>query len=94
MGSSFEVYEVTANNDLELEVKYVSLVEKALYDHGHSGYSGTIAESPGLTVVTEYSGDSVSSEEYIMENAKKWENSLAIQIKGSNRWLIGGWYSS
>ena len=34
----------------DLRKRHDKMVEQAQYDHGHSGYSGTIAESQGLKV--------------------------------------------
>lgn len=93
MGASTETYKVKAKNERELKAEYQALVETCLYDHGHSGYTGTIAESPGLDILKiELTTD--EAENYIFENAKKWENSLAIKIiDKDNEWLIGGCYS-
>lgn len=94
MGAEFQTYEVTAKDKKELKKKYNALVKEALYDHGHSGYTGSIAESAGLTIVEEELSEE-EAETYIDENAKKWENTLAVKIKDKeDQWLIGGVYSS
>ena len=94
MGANTETYNVRAKDQKTLKLEYLTLQENALYDNGHSGYTGTIAESPGLTVLNiELTVD--EAEDYIFENAKKWENSLAIKIKDTkDQWMIGGCYSS
>jgi hypothetical protein len=49
-------------------------IKEALHDHGHRGYSGTIAEN--------------EAEEYINENADKWGPALIIKIPDG--FVIGG----
>lgn len=94
MGAEFETYKVKAKNSNELKKEYESLVEQAQYDHGHSGYTGSIAESAGLTISSEELSEE-EAEEFIDNNTKKWGNSLAVKIKDTeDQWLIGGIYSS
>lgn len=95
MGATFETYivkNIKSNPDLEKE--HDRLREEAQYDHGHSGYSGTIAESPGLTIISLPYNTKEDAEEGIHEQARKWKNSLAATWKGAEgEWLIGGVYS-
>ena len=91
MGATVEVYTVKCKKN-ELKEKANELRNEARYDHGHSGYSGTIAEDNGqLTIYSEVMTER-EAEDHIYENAQKWENSLAIPL-GNDVWMIGGCYS-
>jgi len=94
MGAETRTYSVEAENDGELKEKYEGLVAEACYEHGHGGYTGTIAESQGLTITEQILSENEACD-YIEEHAEKWENSLAIKIRDTNHtYLIGGVYSS
>lgn len=83
--------------------------EQALYDHGHSGYSGTIAEKHEFTVLQRepmYLNEA-HTKAYELINAydyrinDKWGPAGAIPIKddddskpGIIGWLFFGWASS
>lgn len=93
MGASVEFYKVKAKNVSDLQVKYAELVQDALYDHGHLGYSGSIAESGGLRILT-ISMTEDEAEDYIEKNAQKWGDTLAIPVKEKEDvWVLGGCYS-
>lgn len=77
----------------QVEKAHDQLVKQAQYDHGHAGYSGTFAESPGVTVSSLEFDNEEEAEEYLNENTKKWENAIAVRIKGTDTWVIGGVFS-
>lgn len=93
MGAATEFYEVKCKES-ELDKQAKKLRKDACYDHGHSGYTGTIAEDSGnLTIVQDVMSYN-EAEEYIYEIAEKWENSIAVPLnKDKTEWLIGGCYS-
>lgn len=94
MGAENQDYKVKANNVSELERKYDQLVSQALHMNGHGGYSGSIAESAGLEVSEFEANTEDEAQDYIFSNAKKWDNSIAVRIKNTDTWIIGGCYSS
>jgi hypothetical protein len=94
MGAEFMTETITAKTSKEVKAKHDELVERDQYDHGHAGYSGTFAESPGVTISDYEAKDAEDAEQYIDDNAKKWENSIAVRIKGTDEWVIGGVFSS
>lgn len=94
MGAEFCCETITAKTAKQVKTKHDELVKQAQYDNGHSGYSGSFAESPGVTVSDQEFDDIEAAEEYIDETAKKWENSIAVRIKGTDTWVIGGVFSS
>lgn len=93
---SFEVADPTPDNIMDEAER---LIEQAKYDHGHSGYSGTIAECPSA----EYHEIRKSADEawsYFFEHpnggvAKKWENMIVVQDdKNDNLFHYGAVCSS
>jgi len=94
MGAEVNYYEVKCKKS-ELNNEANDLREQCQYDHGHSGYTGTIAEDNGKLTVIETPMTLDDAENYIDENAQKWKSSIAIKIADNeNLWLIGGVYSS
>ncbi len=94
MGAEFICEKVQAKNKIDLIKIHDSLVKQAKYDYGHSGYTGSFAESPGLTIAAIEFESENGAEEYLCNHAKKWENSIAVKIKNTEYWLIGGVFSS
>lgn len=94
MGAEFVTETITAKTAKQVEKKHDELVEQAQYDHGHAGYTGSFAESPGVTIATYEAKDEDDAEQYIDDNANKWENSIAVRVKGTDTWVIGGVFSS
>lgn len=76
------------------------LVEEALYEYGHSGYSGTIAEkaAPGFTMARDSAMDQEDAEiiaERLSDDkySDKGGPAGCIPLK-DGRWLFFGWASS
>lgn len=68
----------------------------ALHEYGHGGYTGTIAESTGLTITNKVFKDRDAAESWLEENAEKWGDTLAVRVEpeeGKPFWLFGGEYS-
>lgn len=95
MGASqFIVYEVgdTAKD------AFNNAVAEAQYDHGHSGYSGTIAEKDSFTEVpkpTTFSGDWEVHDDPLLEMQfdDKWGPAGCFKVK-EGQWCFFGWASS
>lgn len=74
-------------------------VKKAQYDHGHAGYSGTIAEKSEFTVIpcpegrkpSDYAEELLEKEDPRVNG--KWGPAGCIKI-ADGRWLFFGWASS
>lgn len=72
--------------------------EDALYDYGHSGYTGTIAEKHKFTVIplpegksaAQYANELIDADDKRIED--KWGPAGAIQIDKES-WLFFGWAS-
>lgn len=75
-----------------LQENYRKLYEQALYDHGHSGYSGSFAEKPDV----EIRKPPIDKKYWDLEKAKedsqdndKWGPSWAYQLDKDTFWLGG-----
>ena len=71
--------------------------ETCRYDHGHSGYSGTMAEADGCRVTDEEFISEHDAEDWLEENAQKWGPALVVSVILKDQepyWLFGAWCSS
>lgn len=79
---------------------YRELVEKAEWDYGHSGYSGTIAESSGVVLakgsepMTLLEAEALADEmlRNYDDQIEKWGPAVAIPVDDGS-WLFVGCYS-
>lgn len=79
-------------------------VEQARYDHGHAGYTGTIAEKPGFFIVHSAPMDDDAAHalaESRIDDNEKWGDAFCIPLTdrgeskdGKRRFLFFGWASS
>ena len=82
------------------------LYDQAKYDHGHAGYTGTIAEKPGFRIFEPPEGmtprefihaiesDKIAYDEKVMElYDDKWAPAVCVQIE-EDLWTFLGWASS
>lgn len=80
---------------------FAAAQEQARYDHGHSGYTGTIAEKTKFVVIvptTEYEKLPEKFAEKLMDDCDariddKWGPAGCVSL-GNNEWLFFGWASS
>ena len=81
------------------DVAFRRAVKEAQYDHGHGGYSGTIAEKPSFVMVAVPEGrdpeDYAESDEGIAKADPdgKWGPCGCIRLS-KDEWLFFGWASS
>lgn len=97
MGAEFQIDGPLNVGRDGLQNLYTSAVKQAQYDCGHAGYTGTIAESAGLTITDKVFKSEVAAEEWLEENVKKWENTLVVLVEPEKKepfWMWGGLYSS
>jgi hypothetical protein len=93
MGAQLNIQIITARNRVEVEAKFQAAQERAYWEYGHGGYTGTIAEAHGVEVIAKEFDSHDEAWEYIDEHATKWGPALAVRLKGTDRWLLGGWFS-
>jgi hypothetical protein len=76
---------------------FASAVEQARYDHGHAGYTGTIAEKRSFVVLAVPKGQ--DPVEYALSDAAlalvddKWGPAGCVAL-GNGEWMFFGWASS
>ena len=93
MGADVQFYNVTCK-EKDLDAEADKLRAEMRYEHGHGGYTGTIAEDNGELKLINKPMSKDDAEDYIFDHAEKWEASLAIPIKDKeNEYIIGGCYS-
>ncbi len=84
-----------------VEEAFRTAVADAQYEHGHGGYSGTIAEKDGYVLVADeprtYEAAHALADELIDADdprvSDKWGPAGAIPLVGGG-WLFFGWASS
>ena len=78
-GSDFTNYYI-GNKDPK--AAFQEIVERAIYNYGHSGYSGTIKEKDGFEILTKPDGKDLSDfiDEKMDEN-DKWGAAYCIELK-------------
>jgi len=92
MGAYFTVDAVPASK--EVKAAFHEVQEQARWDHGHAGYTGTIAEADGFKVVTHPPFDTLKeAEEWACNVAEKWGPALVVTVKPGKQYFMG-WYSS
>lgn len=78
---------------------FKAAVDQALYDHGHSGYSGTLAEKTDFVEIPLPKGrDAMEYAEELMDEddvriTDKWGPAGCLKVK-KGRYLFFGWASS
>ena len=76
-----------------------AVVDEALYQHGHGGYSGTIAEKNEFVMVKLPEGKSATDHAYDLNNGEdspvddKWGPAGCLP-DGPGKWVFFGWASS
>jgi hypothetical protein len=81
----------------ELDAKANDIYEQSAYEHGHGGYSGTLAEHTGQGVILNKDkvfDDKEDAWSWIDDNHDdKWDTPMAVPVRGVG-WAIGCWCSS
>lgn len=94
-----EQFTHTAKGKTAREAFYAAR-EKALYNHGHSGYTGTIAEKTDFDIIPVPAGiDPIDyAETLLRENDPriddKWGPAGCVKLNEPDTWLFFGWASS
>lgn len=64
MGCEFNFGDLSATNDKDAVKDALSLIERAAYEHGHGGYTGSFAEAFGVLLVKHVRPDDSASAEW------------------------------
>jgi hypothetical protein len=78
---------------------FSNAVDQARYDHGHSGYSGTMAEKDSYTLLDPGTEDPATFAERLMAEddpriCDKWGPAGCVKLDGNDEYLFFGWASS
>lgn len=100
MGAAFEYELIIAKTENELSSIFDLMVNDALYEYGHNGYTGTFAEKTGLVIEHPRSEGPLDLDEAIercTDENEKYGPASAYFIKDmpdrQQQWLICGWCS-
>ena len=89
---NFEQLPSTVTNQSEAIAKAEALIERARYDFGHAGYTGSWAECCGIEIVDCGATPATEIEDWLEQKAEKWGPMLVTQCEG--RWYAGALCSS
>ncbi|MCJ8332420.1 MAG: hypothetical protein HRT89_21215 [Lentisphaeria bacterium] len=89
---------MTQANGKSAQDAFNAAVEDANYEHGHGGYTGTIAEKCNFTTIPSTEENSYDYAEKLIDEGDeriddKWGPAGCIEL-GSDRYLFFGWASS
>lgn len=95
MGAEFRTLTLKSVDRLNVRKAFKLEQKQDLHDNGHS-YSGGFGMADGLEFRNETFETRNDAETWLMDNAKKWENALAVTLVKNNEQytLIGAWCSS
>ena len=72
----------------EITTRFEKDQERDRYENGHS-YSGGIGMARGLTFIDLEVDTEEQATAWLDEHCVKWDNALAVKIKGSDMWIVG-----
>ena len=83
MGAQSDSFTIEGEKtDLEIREAFDNHAAQCRYDYGHAGYTGTMAETPGVTIVKQTFASADEAYDYGDQNAQKWEDALACRYPG------------
>jgi hypothetical protein len=80
MGACFDSATFKACDEKTLKQKFAELQESRSYDNGSDAYAGHIGIARGLSISPKVFKDVKEAEDYVVENARKWENAIAVKV--------------
>ena len=93
MGALFDCTTFPVKNT-NLEEEFYAAVKNAQYEHGHGGYSGTLAEANRFVVKGMLFDNRSEAIDWIYDHHEKYKPCIAVKYKatdGSIYWVVGGW---
>lgn len=104
MGAQFNFTDLAAKTEVDALEEGQKLIDDALYDHGHAGYTGSFAECTGVLMVRDWvEGDPEEAPEvfptdevasaWLLENAEKWGPMIICKVADGS-YVAGAWCSS
>lgn len=80
MGACFNSKTYPPMLSSELEQKYREMIEQLRFERGNDGYNGTFTTNSGLSITTRQFPDLKAADEWLENNARKWEDVLAVRF--------------
>ena len=93
MGCEFNFEELRAQNKVDAKAEVEEIIERAAYEYGHGGYSGSFAEAFGTTFDDSEMKDVAAAEAYLMDHAEKWGAAVIVKTKDGH-YCVGAACSS
>jgi hypothetical protein len=96
MGAHFNTAIINSIDTIQIKKEFKAIQEQDLHENGHS-YSGGFGMANGLEFRNESFENMVKADNWLLENAEKWDAALAVQFKDKNgklKTLIGAWCAS
>jgi hypothetical protein len=88
MGAEFHMDEIPEGLGLAEAFRVVQ--DRALYEHGHGGYTGTIAEANGFQEVLHPEFDTYeAAADWADARAEKWGPAIVVSVKGGKKYFAG-----
>jgi hypothetical protein len=93
MGAEFCCKALKAETIEEAVYEVKQIVKQCLHDYGHAGYTGTFAESKGVSVVDVDVDDYDEACDWLLENCRKRGPVLVVKTRDGG-YIAGAWCSS
>ncbi len=97
MGAADNYYITAQSDKSSLIEKHNQVVADCRYECGHGGYTGTWAESTGLSIKHLVFETQDEAYEWLEDNIRKWEPDIAVRFKcgedGELVYMVGGCHS-
>lgn len=93
MGAEFVYETLKAETREEAIYEVTQIIKQCLHDYGHAGYTGTFAESDGVSVVDVYVDDYDKACDWLLENCRKWGPVLVVKTR-DDCYVAGAWCAS
>jgi len=85
MGACFQMFSCKAESAGDAVEQCYSYIDNCKWNHGHGGYSGTMAECDGAYMTDKTFGDSHEAEDWLEENAEKWGPAIGVRVNHTEK---------
>lgn len=88
MGAEFHMDEIPEG--LGLAEAFRQIQDRARYNHGHAGYTGTIAEADGFREVLHPEFETYeAARKWADSYVEKWGPAIVVSVKGGKKYFAG-----
>lgn len=93
MGAEFVEYRLKATTRDEAISEVKQIIEMCLHEYWHAGYTGTFAESYGVSLIEKEMNDYDEACDWLLDNCRKWGPVLIVKTT-KDGYVAGAWCSS